>query len=478
MSFRILMRLCVVLLCGMAGMWHAPAQARDDTGQDILVWDIEARSGVSVDTADLITSLVAAELSKTRRNVITKNDVEQALLIQQERQRCGDDVSCMAEIGNALGSRDAVMGTIGRLGQTWVLSLQRIDIRKVNVHKRVACSVTGAVDALIPRLPAMAARLFPDELSAARAIAAASHGIMEIETTPPGATVTIDGMDSVTAPTAVNLAPGQYSIVATAADHETVQKHITIVEDKATGVHLNLPATHGYLTLAVQPPEATITLDGHSVTPGEIPIRLPVGSHSITASHEGYVEYRHTLSITDAKKIHHAIRLQKPGTLLVKTTPANATLLLDGEPAGNAGTPLTVPPGDHDIIVQAKGYHQKLRAVEIAEEQHVTVEVSLRLKSELDAYEIWGWSLLGTSGAAMIFGGVATWQYTEDTSSTGWKAAMGAGWGIAGAALITSFALLIHATEEDPAEWVDEPMATVAPAIGPDHLGAAVLVQW
>jgi len=320
----------------LVALWHYPLNAKDKGRQDILVWDIMPTAGVSMDTADLLTSLLAAELSKTGRNVTTKHDVEQALSIQQERQRCGDDVSCMAEIGNALGSRDAVVGTIGRLGETWVLTLQRIDVRKVQVQKRVACSMTGAVDTLIPHLAPMATRLFPTELNAAQDIAEAIHGIAEIVTTPPGATLTIDGMDTATAPTARNLAPGTHTILATAPDHTAVEKQITISADNSTRVHLTLPPTHGYASVSLTPPGATLTIDESAVTLDAQPIRLPVGTHRIAATLKGYVSHNQTITVTGPPVQKYTIRLKKPGILKVTAIPANATVVLDGKPAGNA----------------------------------------------------------------------------------------------------------------------------------------------
>ena len=455
----------------------APAFGQQPAAREILVWDIVPATGVDADTAALLTSLLAAELSKTGRSVMTKHDVEQALVIQEERQRCGDDVSCMAEIGNALGSRDAVVGTIGRLGQTWVLSLQRIDVRLVKVRQRVACSAAGPVDVLIPRLTSMAARLFPGELAAPPAMAEVVHGVAEIVTVPEGATITVDGMDSGTAPTALNMTPGEHDIVATAPDHAMVRKTIVVHEDDTTPVRLVLPPTHGYLLLSVTPPEAVLTLDDQPVTPDTTPIRLPVGKHRIAATCDGFVPHAETVAVTGPPAQNIALRLRRPGVLLVKATPACATVLLDGADAGTVGTSYTLPPGDHDVIIQAEGYHDVLRTVEVPEGGKTAVSVNLRLKSELDTFEIWGWSLLGVSGAAAAFSGVATWQYA-DKDTTGWRAAMGVGWGIAGAALITSFALLIHATEEDPAEWVDEPMTAIAPAIGPNSLGAVVQMRW
>ena len=477
MNVRFRIYTVVALLVVALSVAAAPAFGAEPAAREILVWDIAPAAGVDADTAALLTSLLAAELSKTGRSVMTKQDVEQALVIQEERQRCGDDVSCMAEIGNALGSRDAVVGTIGRLGHTWVLSLQRIDVRQVKVRQRVACSAAGPVDVLIPRLPSMAARLFPGELKQTPAMAEAVHGVAEIVTVPDGARITIDGMDSGVTPTALNMTPGEHVIVATAPDHTTVSKTIVVHEDDTTRVHMVLPPTHGYIVLSVTPPQAVVTLDDRPVTPGDTPIRLPVGTHRIAATGDGFVPHTETVTVTGPPAQTIALRLRRPGVLLVKATPACATVLLDGSDAGTAGTSYTLPPGDHDVVIHAEGYHDVLRTVEVPEGGKTAVSVNLRLKSELDTFEIWGWSLLGVSGAAAVFSGIATWQYA-DNDTTGWRAAMGVGWGIAGAALISSFALLVHATEEDPAEWVDEPVAAIAPAIGPGSMGAVVQMRW
>lgn len=77
----------------------------------------------------LLTSLVAAAASKDDAfDVLTRDDVKKALAVEAERQSMGcEEESCLAELAGAMGARVVVYGSVGRLGDELLLTLNLFD---------------------------------------------------------------------------------------------------------------------------------------------------------------------------------------------------------------------------------------------------------------------------------------------------------------------------------------------------------------
>jgi hypothetical protein len=85
----------------------------------------------------------------------------------------------------------------------------------------------------------------------------------------------------------------------------------------------------------------------------------------------------------EAKKRVEAIRMM-PGRVHVETTPAGATVGIDGQPAGVATTPtdIELPPGHHSLKVAAEGFEPATREVDVTFGSKKDVTVELQKRSE------------------------------------------------------------------------------------------------
>ena len=140
--------------------------AQEDTRPGIVVWRIEAKSGVSQQDVESLSGYLDAEVERVSgMRVVSQSDVETVLRGEETRQKCGaDDTSCMAEIGAALGVPEAVSGDLGRVGDVWILNLRRVNLREVGVLKRVSRQAKGErITAMVDALPGAVAELFGRE---------------------------------------------------------------------------------------------------------------------------------------------------------------------------------------------------------------------------------------------------------------------------------------------------------------------------
>jgi hypothetical protein len=153
------------------GLWAAvgaaagsgAAQAGEpgaDGDRRLVLWRLSMADEIAPVQREAIQDLIASGIARRGREVLTERDVVKMLQYEETKLQCGSDVSCMAEIGAALGVPEIATGSVARLGQSWVLSLQRIDVREARVLGRCARRFEGEVDAVLDEVPAAVTELF------------------------------------------------------------------------------------------------------------------------------------------------------------------------------------------------------------------------------------------------------------------------------------------------------------------------------
>jgi TolB-like protein len=116
----------------------------------LAVMPLSAR-GVPPATADAMTQILSAQLNQIDGvDVISRDDIRAMLDKAQDEGQlgCTATLECIIEIGASLGLSKLVTGTVGKLQETFVISLQLVDVRNANVENRVLESFAGDADEL------------------------------------------------------------------------------------------------------------------------------------------------------------------------------------------------------------------------------------------------------------------------------------------------------------------------------------------
>ncbi len=93
--------------------------------------------------------------------VIGQDDINALIGFEKQKQLVGcDDVTCMADIGGALGVDRLVIVQIARLKEEWVSTAKLINIRQAKVESRSSDFVTGDTKALLEAVPSIVKKLF------------------------------------------------------------------------------------------------------------------------------------------------------------------------------------------------------------------------------------------------------------------------------------------------------------------------------
>ena len=150
--------------CLLTMVQPAPARA-DEPLASLAVMGVKAQGGVSKDQTAALSDLLAQEISRPGcYRVVTKGDVLELLQLEEQKITLGtcDDMSCLAEIGGALGVRWIVSGSVSRFGKSFLVNLKLIDVKKVQVASRVSRNVGQDQRALVPGVRALTRQLISE----------------------------------------------------------------------------------------------------------------------------------------------------------------------------------------------------------------------------------------------------------------------------------------------------------------------------
>ena len=217
---------------------------------------------------------------------------------------------------------------------------------------------------------------------------------LTIESDPPGASVSVNGIDQGQAPCRVDRVPeGTATIDVTADGYHPYQQKLRLTAGDDQSLMARLRPIPGALRIVSQPVGARIYVDNQfrgvapvalaDLKPGTYRVRAELDAHDATAR---------SVTVTRAANLIEEFRMTPNcGTVILTTEPAGATAFIDDKQAGTSmakvdqtdrvSEPLTiklVKVGPHELRVTAKGYFD--RTIPLTIERNKTVTLHAKLK--------------------------------------------------------------------------------------------------
>ena len=153
--------------------------------QKIAVWRIDAL-GISPELVTRLEALFRMELDRlATRPLPGRREIDRAVGSDRELAACGGEDRCLAAIGKRLGVDVIVAGTVGQLGDHYVLTIKAVEVATARALPKIQSDpLRGQPDELIEGVRVAAYRLLaPGEL----------HGAIQLQTDVVGAEVQLDG---------------------------------------------------------------------------------------------------------------------------------------------------------------------------------------------------------------------------------------------------------------------------------------------
>ena len=113
--------------------------------RSMVMMPVEAE-GIGERTVKVSTDLLSSYLAEVPdTSLITAADIKAMVTLEQQKSvfDCDNDISCVAEIGAALGADELIRVSMGLLGSNVILTLTRIDVRAAKVKKRTTRKVVN-----------------------------------------------------------------------------------------------------------------------------------------------------------------------------------------------------------------------------------------------------------------------------------------------------------------------------------------------
>lgn len=151
--------------------------------QKLAVWRFDAL-GIDPELVARLETLFRMELDRLDKQPMpSRRDVDRA--ITGDARDCTGEDRCLAAIGKKLGADVIIAGTVGQLGDNYVLTIKAVDVATARpVQKIQSDPLRGQPDELIEGVRVAAYRLLaPGQL----------HGAIQIQTDLIGAEVRLDG---------------------------------------------------------------------------------------------------------------------------------------------------------------------------------------------------------------------------------------------------------------------------------------------
>jgi len=195
-------------------------------------------------------------------------------------------------------------------------------------------------------------------------------GNIQVTSTPTGATVILDDIQTKIAPCSFNSVPvGTHSLTVYLSGYQTFYTSVNVQKDLTTNVAATLSpvVTIGSLSITSSPSGASVYVDNvyrgvTSTTVGN----LQAGQHNVLLRKAGYQDWQNIVTINAGETSYLSPTLavmQQPmyGTVTIMSIPAGADVYGDGVYIGRTreGSPLVfdqVKPGPHSLLLTKAGY--------------------------------------------------------------------------------------------------------------------------
>ena len=221
-------------------------------GIKLAVFDLAPSGDIKTDLTSL-TEVLIAEIDKLDKySIISQSEIKAMVGFEQEKQLlgCQDDTSCLAEIGGALGVDRLITGSVGKLGNTIIVSIKLINTKNVTTEGRVYESFKGNESLLVDTLKRLVPRLF------GIAIKEKGLGTLIIESELKGAKIYLDGNPIGNIPfKPMKLKEGEYNVQVTKKGYKNWSGKIKIKGKQATEVDAVLTKKSGSKTAATKKKE-------------------------------------------------------------------------------------------------------------------------------------------------------------------------------------------------------------------------------
>jgi hypothetical protein len=386
----------VAAILAVIGVFPANGWAQDIQRVAVLELSGTSVSGeVRLQLSDELRAGVVGAVRGQGVGVMTRENM--AVLLQD----MGLDPTCVeseceVETGRNIGARYVVSGAVLKVEGTYVLTVKVHDTNSALViDTRTARAGTllsllskgqemgGAVSAIILREASSQVEEGRVGQGGDWGVSEGNQGVVRFESTPPGATVFVDGqLQCKTTPCDAEISQGEHSAEFQLSRHHSARSSFSVATGQMKTISEPLKPKFGVIRFT-STPRATVVLDGRQVcrqTPCEV--RVDPGTHEVQMQASDFHPDAQAFSVTEDVNQTVFLELQPAfATLDVRATNGKARIRINGSATQVPSGARRMSPGRVEVILDEPCYTAEPVILELKEgdAQRVTLQVEPRM---------------------------------------------------------------------------------------------------
>ena len=211
--------------------------------------------------------------------------------------------------------------------------------------------------------------------------------LVRVTTTPPGAEVLVDREDLGVrglSPQTLALPPGEHKVLVRREGYRPAEARVGLVRGHAVAQDFVLELITGEVRLTGTPAGAQVREPPGTAVLGELPSRLRFtpGRHVLQVCAPDHAPAQVLVDVPAEGSVSLPValapRAQPTGRLIVTANRDNATVRVDGRPAGFTPTVLTLSEGEHTVDVEGRDASSFQRTLRVEAEQETRLYAELR----------------------------------------------------------------------------------------------------
>jgi diacylglycerol kinase family enzyme len=210
-------------------------------------------------------------------------------------------------------------------------------------------------------------------------------GSILIESKPSKARIYLDGEEAGKTPANLkSIGHGTHEVEVRMDGYEVWSESVIVEENIEKTITAALQMKTGSVIIESTPAKADIFLDGKEI--GKTPVSVkPIvpGRHNVEVRMDGYEVWSESVIVEEdiEKTITAALQI-KTGTVIIESSPPNASVFLDDKEVGKTPANLkSIVPGRHNVEVRMEGYEIWSESVDIEAETGKIVTAVLDVKT-------------------------------------------------------------------------------------------------
>ncbi len=212
-------------------------------------------------------------------------------------------------------------------------------------------------------------------------------GVVRVLSDAPGARAYLDGIDMGPVPVDIkDVKAGEHIIEVKAPGYQTGEKKVTVRAGQSEIVKFDLNTSNdqGTIKIVSTVPEAEVFIDGAAV--GKVPQEklVSVGEHPVVVRLNGYKQFEQKVRVEAGQVITVSAELKAVGRLRILSTPAGATVTINGIPSGTTPFDQEIEVGESVVRLEYPGFQpfEQTLAVEGGKTQTLSRELAIVGRSE------------------------------------------------------------------------------------------------